>query len=143
MKIGEYIKDYRNRMGISQRKFAAQCDLSNAFISMLEKGENPKTKKPIELSIQKYKKIATATGITVDKLFEILGSDAPVIITNPVQMLPISKQFHPDVIALLDSNISEKQTPTFDEILCKSYHEAPEAIQLAVRKLLELEGLEE
>lgn len=36
-----------------------------------------------------------------------------------------------------------KNTKTFDEILCMSYHEAPEAIQLAVRKLLELEGLEE
>lgn len=30
----------------------------------------------------------------------------------------------------------------FDEILCMAYHEAPEAIQLAVRKLLELEGVE-
>lgn len=63
MKIGEYIKEYRERMGLSQRKFAAQCDLSNAFINMLEKDENPKTGKPIELSIGKYKKIANGTGL--------------------------------------------------------------------------------
>ena len=78
MTIGEYIKDYREKMGLSQRKFAEKCNLSNAFISMLEKGENPKTKKPMELSIQNYKAIASATGITVDNLFEILGPDAPV-----------------------------------------------------------------
>jgi len=43
-------------------------------------------------------------------------------------------------VKLIQRSTAPKQT--FDEILCKSYHEAPEAIQLAVRKLLELEGVE-
>lgn len=39
-------------------------------------------------------------------------------------------------------NGTKPKNKPFDEILCMAYHEAPEAIQLAVRKLLELEGVE-
>ena len=39
-------------------------------------------------------------------------------------------------------NGNKPKNKPFDEILCMAYHEAPEAIQLAVRKLLELEGVE-
>ena len=48
MTLGEYIKRYRKEHDLSQRQFAAQCGLSNGYISMLERGENPKTHKPIK-----------------------------------------------------------------------------------------------
>lgn len=110
MKIGEYIKEYRDRIGISQRKFADMCGLSNSFISMLEKDENPKTKKPIEVSLENYKAIAVATGTTVDKLFEELGEDAPVIIKNPISFPQLSQPFHPDILEMLDASIQESET---------------------------------
>ena len=113
MKIGEYLKDYRKRMGISQRKFSEQCGLSNAYISMLEKDENPRTGKPIELNLKKYKAIASATGITVHELFEILGPDAPVTIENPtISFNNLSQPLHPSVIEMINkrfANIEDEQ----------------------------------
>ena len=46
MTLGELIQEYRKEHGMSQRQFAIACQLSNGYISMLERGENPKTKTP-------------------------------------------------------------------------------------------------
>ena len=43
MKIGDLIQKYRAEHDMSQRQFAIMCGLSNGYISMLEKGKNPKT----------------------------------------------------------------------------------------------------
>lgn len=43
MTIGECIKAYRDEKGLSQRRFAELCGLSNAYISILERNVNPKT----------------------------------------------------------------------------------------------------
>lgn len=59
MTLKEYVIEYRKSHKISQRKFAAMCDLSNCFISMLEKGDNPHTQKPITPSLPTLKKLAT------------------------------------------------------------------------------------
>ncbi len=68
MTIGEIIKEYRKENGISQRQFAAKCEVSNGYISMLEKGENPKTGEPITPSIILLKSIASGMGITLGAL---------------------------------------------------------------------------
>ena len=68
MLLGEYIKKYRDEHGISQRQFAEKCFLSNGFISMIEKGTNPKTKEPITPSLPSVKAIANGMGITVHQL---------------------------------------------------------------------------
>ena len=47
MTLGELIQEYRKEHGMSQRQFAIACQLSNGYISMLERGENPKTKTPM------------------------------------------------------------------------------------------------
>lgn len=109
MKIGEYLKDYRKRMGLSQRKLAERCGLSNSLISMLEKGVNPSTGKPIALSLEKYKALATGTGTTVQEMFETLGEDAPVLIENPHTMTfdQPGHQIHPDVIPMLNGGVKE------------------------------------
>lgn len=137
MKIGEYIKEYRERMGLSQRKFAAQCDLSNAFINMLEKDENPKTGKPIELSIGKYKKIANGTGVTVDQLFTILGPDAPVKINNPIlDMVAPPHEFHPSLLAALEAR-TKPETPQEDAKLTVLWRSATLQAKRAAIAVLE------
>lgn len=47
MTLGEYILNYREKHDISQRQFARMTGLSNSYISMLEKGLNPSSGKPI------------------------------------------------------------------------------------------------
>lgn len=83
MKLSAIIIEYRERMNISQREFARRCDLSNSYISFIEKETNPKTGKPMAPTIEQYKKIADGMGITLQALFEKLDDDSPVNIHAP------------------------------------------------------------
>lgn len=71
MTLKEYVLEYRKSHKISQRQFAAMCDLSNGFISMLEKGDNPHTQKPITPSLPTLKKLANGMGISLDELLSV------------------------------------------------------------------------
>lgn len=68
MTLSEIIIEYRNKHGLSQRRFAEMCGVSNGYISMLEKGSNPKTGKNIVPTIDRLQKIARVMGLTVDEL---------------------------------------------------------------------------
>lgn len=72
MTLGEAIKEYRTDHGLSQRQFAIICELSNGYIAMLERGENPSTGEPIKPTILALKKIATGMGITMAALFDMV-----------------------------------------------------------------------
>lgn len=77
MTLGELIQKYRLEHGLSQRQFAAVCDLSNGYISMLERGENPKTKLPVTPTLPAMRKIAQGMGISLTELF-VSVDDMPV-----------------------------------------------------------------
>lgn len=68
MTLGEFIKTYREKNDLSQRQFAEKSGVSNGYISMLEKNENPKTGQPLSPSMPVLKKIASAMGMTVNDL---------------------------------------------------------------------------
>lgn len=82
MTLGELVKKYRNEHDLSLRDFSRISGVSNGYISMLEKNEHPKTKKPIVPSIEKMKCIASAMGMTLDALLEIIDEDQPVSISK-------------------------------------------------------------
>lgn len=86
MKLSTIISDYRNHMQISQREFARRCDLSNSYISFLEKETNPKTGKPMVPTIEQYKKLADGMDMSLQSLFELLDEDSPVDLHAPVIM---------------------------------------------------------
>lgn len=92
MKLSDIIADYREKMKISQREFARRCDLSNSYISFLEKETNPKTGRPMVPTLIQYKKIATGMNMTVQQLFEMLDDDAPVDLNPSAYVLrsPVS-----------------------------------------------------
>lgn len=94
MTLGEYIKKYRNDHDLSQRAFAVMCGLSNGYISMLEKNQNPRTKLPVVPSVPALKAIATAMGLTLDDLLNI-SDDMDVNISEndkfPDNVLPLPK----------------------------------------------------
>lgn len=81
MKIGEYIKQYRKQHDLSQRKFALQCGVSNGYISMLEKGENPRTHKPIKSTLDKVNDVARGMGMTLHELLSIVD-DIEIDLSN-------------------------------------------------------------
>ena len=90
MSIGELIKQYREKMGLSQREFANKCGISNVTISQYEKnGINPKTGKPFKIEFVTYLKLAQAMEMDIDDMFEILGDNALVGMI-PNNVIPIS-----------------------------------------------------
>lgn len=85
MKLGDLIKDYRSSHGLSQRQFALQCGLSNGYISILEKGVNPNTDKPVTPTIPQLRKLAGGMGLTVTELLERVD-DMPIDLANTMNL---------------------------------------------------------
>ena len=86
MTVGELIREYRESHGFSQRQFANVCGLSNGYISMLERGENPKTGKPVTPTLPQLKKLADGMGTTIMDMLEKVD-DMPVDIATEAAVL--------------------------------------------------------
>ena len=82
MRIGNIIKEYRLNHDLSMQAFADKCGLSKGYISMLEKGRHPQNNKEIIPSIDTVQKVASAMGITVDKLLEMVDANQPIEIAK-------------------------------------------------------------
>lgn len=66
MTLGEIVKEYREKMGLSQRKFAELSGLSYSYISQLEHNVNSKNGQPITPSLVSIQQIAKAMGEPLD-----------------------------------------------------------------------------
>ena len=89
MKLGDLIREYRNQHGLSQRQLANACGLSNGYVSMLEKGINPNTGKPITPAIPQLKKLSSYMGMTLTELLDKID-DMPVDISNEANTVCIA-----------------------------------------------------
>lgn len=69
MTFSELVIAYRTEHNMSQRQFARRCNVSNGYISMLEKGVNPKTQQPLIPTLPSIQKIAAGMNMTVNELF--------------------------------------------------------------------------
>ncbi|MFL0267917.1 helix-turn-helix domain-containing protein [Candidatus Clostridium radicumherbarum] len=67
MSIGEYIKNLRKKIGLSQRELAEKCSVSSAEICRIETGDR-KTPSPIVL-----KAIAPFLGVACEELLQKAG----------------------------------------------------------------------
>lgn len=108
MTLGDVIRNYRTQQRLSQRQFAISCQLSNGYISMLEKNLNPSTKLPVTPSLPILRKIAAAMNISVSSLL-VMADDTSVDIGSG---LKISDRYTPwisdraETLTLnLDSNL--------------------------------------
>lgn len=77
MTLGDYIKSYRERNSLSQRQFAGRSGVSNGYISMLEKNENPRTGLPLSPTMPVLKRLAFAMGMNVQELLSQVD-DLPI-----------------------------------------------------------------
>ena len=77
MTLGDYIKSYRERNRLSQRQFAGRSGVSNGYISMLEKNENPRTGLPLSPTMPVLKRLASAMGMNVQELLSQVD-DLPI-----------------------------------------------------------------
>ena len=75
MTLREYIIQYREEHGMSQRQFAYNCDISSGYLAMIENNENPRTGKPPVMSMTMYRKIANGMGMTLHSLIEAIDEE--------------------------------------------------------------------
>lgn len=125
MKLRDLIKNYRDTHDLSQRQFANQCNLSNGYISILEKGVNPRTGKPVTPTIPQLKKLADGMAMTLNELFDQVD-DMPVSldltgIRNIVPFPETEKKPRVGRIACGDPIIAEENIEAYDEVL-SSWH---------------------
>lgn len=83
MDLGQKIKKIRLSLGMTQQKLADKSNVSKGYISMIEKGVNPTTKKKLVPTLEKISAIASAFNMTVDEV--VKGTDDEIIIqTKPI-----------------------------------------------------------
>ena len=95
MKLGELLKSYRAEHKLSMDAFCELSDLTKGYISMLEKNEHPKSKKPIVPSYDTIEKIAKGMQISTEDLIDMLDDDqeiqinaTPVLLSkSPIQSI--------------------------------------------------------
>ena len=75
MELGKKIKMLRTERRMTMQELADASDLSKGYISMLEKGRNPQTKKPIVPSLNTVSNISEALGLSIEQLLEGVDSD--------------------------------------------------------------------
>lgn len=68
MTLGEMIRQYRKKTNTTMQAFSDRAGLSKGYVSMLEKNQNPRTKRPIMPSFQTMQQIAAAMDMDVNEL---------------------------------------------------------------------------
>lgn len=96
--IGDFIKQYRGETSL--RDFAKKCDISHTHLDSIEKGYDPRTGKPIRVTVETLKKIAKAMNMSINDLLiksgdvkvsdlmfdnaELIGNEFVETVTIPV-----------------------------------------------------------
>ena len=80
MTLGDYIKKYRQSHGLSMDDFAKMTGLSKAYVSILERNNNPSTGKAAVPSLETIKRVATATTVDFNDLISMLDNDQEVFV---------------------------------------------------------------
>lgn len=130
MTLGDIVKNYRTEHGLSLREFSRISGVSNGYISMLEKNEHPKTKKPIVPSIEKMRCIANAMGMSFDSLLDMIDSDQPISIKKENAPAPSLTSSESDLLnkyRRLNSEGRKKLVERADELFDLGYVEKGDA----------------
>lgn len=134
MTLGDIVKNYRTEHGLSLREFSRISGVSNGYISMLEKNEHPKTKKPIVPSIEKMRCIANAMGMSFDSLLDMIDSDQPISIKKENAPAPSLTSSESDLLSKyrrLNSEGRKKLVERADELFDLGYVEKGDAEKMA------------
>ena len=74
MTLQEYIIEFRKEHKLSQRQFSSIANLSNSYLAIIENNYNPKTGKPPIISLLTIKKLASAMGLSLQELTDIIDN---------------------------------------------------------------------
>ena len=129
MKVGEWLKLYREQHNLSMQALADLCGFSKAYINVLEKGVNPKTGKPISPTMQTFEKIARGTKTDVDTLLKILDGDQPITVNAPASddLPDLTQKDEREIMHLMDE-MKEKRMQE-EGLMFDGQPASPESIQ--------------
>lgn len=143
MKLGELLKSYRTEHKLSMDAFCELSDLTKGYISMLEKNEHPKSKKPIIPSYETIEKIAKGMQISVESLINMLDDDQEIQINSTPSRLksiaPITSL--PDAPDSLTQQITDKVvqlTPDNKKIVLRTSEELLERQEMKINEVSEV-----
>lgn len=87
MTLGEVIRAYRKSHAMTLEEFGKRASLSKGYISMIENGKNSRTGQPITPTIETYKHLAQAMGITMAELTARMKEEEASSRFDPVSAL--------------------------------------------------------
>ena len=73
--MGEAVRSYRIKHGLTMQEFAIRAKVSKGYISMIEHGGNPRNGKPIKPKLETCINIARVLGVEVSDLFPDSAAD--------------------------------------------------------------------
>jgi len=71
--INDFLKELRERRGLTLRLASEKSGLSHSYISSLENGKHPQTKAPINPSPESLKKLSEAYNYPYEELMRVAG----------------------------------------------------------------------
>ena len=74
MELSALIKQYRIENSLSMQQFADKCGLSKGYISMLEKGRHPQSKRLLVPSLETFQKLSGGMQIPLEVLFSYIDA---------------------------------------------------------------------
>lgn len=89
MTLGDIIKQYRHENNLSMDAFAERCGITKGYVSMIEKNENPRTKRPISPTTKKLEAISHTMGISLSELLEKINGKTTKKLSDRIDMIPV------------------------------------------------------
>lgn len=133
MKLSEVISNYRSAHNLTVEEFAEKCGLSKGYISMIERGINPRNNKPISPTIDSVRKIAHGMSMSINELIPMLDSDTTIRLLKEKM----------DDYSVIDNRILQigsYENREFSEKLITAYLQADDDTKKIVRMLLKIDG---
>ncbi len=84
--IGEYVRNYRIKNKLSLRAFGELCSMSHTHIDSIEKGQDVRTGRPVNLTSQTVSKLASVMGLTESELINIACGEKTVVKITDAQL---------------------------------------------------------
>lgn len=95
MTLGDYIKEYRKTHNLSMDDFARRCGVSKAYVSILERNQNPSSGKAAIPSLETIKRVAMATSVDFNDLISMLDEDQEIMLHTAGKNNPVPTGFVP------------------------------------------------
>lgn len=91
MRLGEFVRQYRESHFLSQRQFANRCKLSNAQISLIERGVGT-TGEQFSPTGMTLSKLARGMGMSTEELISSVD-DFDIDLTDTIEQTPLVQGF--------------------------------------------------